>query len=276
MSVTPTTVAGRFAAILGVFTWGGLTTRLLAEPARWVLWLPVALGGGIALFFALPKDPPNGAGWLALTVAALVALVGRRSPPVLVAALAVAVASGGFTIVQHRAATQAAPILERRLPASEVTARVVEVARLPQGLRLALEEVRIEGLAEAKTPKRVRVTARKEVDFVPRPGDIVSVRALLQPPPAPSMPGAYDFAREAYFQRLGAVGSAHGPLRLIEETNARPGGLRLVLENLRETMTRRIFSALPEGQAAIAAALITGDQLAIPKESLAAWRDSGL
>ena len=32
--------------------------RLEAEQDRWFLWLPVLFGAGIALYFALPAEPP--------------------------------------------------------------------------------------------------------------------------------------------------------------------------------------------------------------------------
>ena len=45
--------------------------QALAERDRWPLWLPVALGTGIALYFALPFEPsPAWAGIAAATAAA--------------------------------------------------------------------------------------------------------------------------------------------------------------------------------------------------------------
>ena len=34
-----------------------LTDSLEAERARWFLWLPVALGGGVSCYFGLPAEP---------------------------------------------------------------------------------------------------------------------------------------------------------------------------------------------------------------------------
>lgn len=33
-----------------------LHAMFVAEPDRWILWLPVALGTGIGLYFALPYE----------------------------------------------------------------------------------------------------------------------------------------------------------------------------------------------------------------------------
>ncbi len=38
----------------------GWRESLSAERARWILWLPVAVGFGAALYFALPAEHPNG------------------------------------------------------------------------------------------------------------------------------------------------------------------------------------------------------------------------
>ena len=47
-----------------------LRAQLLAERERWLLWLPVGMGVGIALYFGLAREPPVwlGAAGLALVV----------------------------------------------------------------------------------------------------------------------------------------------------------------------------------------------------------------
>ena len=57
----------------------GLGTMLEEERRRWLLWLPVALGSGIALLFALPREPPLWAGWLAAGAGLACALLAARS-----------------------------------------------------------------------------------------------------------------------------------------------------------------------------------------------------
>ena len=48
--------------------------RLLEERERWLLWLPVALGTGVALYFALPVEPPLWPGAAGVLPVAAVAL----------------------------------------------------------------------------------------------------------------------------------------------------------------------------------------------------------
>ena len=55
---------------------------LTAERDRWPLWLPVLLGAGSGLYFALPSEPAPVWGWVALAaglVAAAVAVLGLKS-----------------------------------------------------------------------------------------------------------------------------------------------------------------------------------------------------
>ena len=42
------------------------------------------------------------------------------------------------------------------------------------------------------------------------PGQHIAAQARLLPPPQPAWPGGYDFARDAYFRGIGAVGSVLG------------------------------------------------------------------
>src|SRR5918994_5899157 len=62
-------IAGRPRVAPSLVAW--LAGNLLAERERWLLWLPVALGSGIALYFALPVEPPIWSGASALLLAAL-------------------------------------------------------------------------------------------------------------------------------------------------------------------------------------------------------------
>ena len=88
------------------------------------------------------------------------------------------------------------------------------------------------------------------------------------------MPGAYDFQRRAWFDRLGGVGYAQGPLRPLE--GEAPATWRLWLAALRADMSERIMAALPGRTGGIAAAIITGETHAIPEADAQAFRDAGL
>ncbi len=72
------------------------------------------------------------------------------------------------------------------------------------GGRLLIAPYAIQGLTRAELPARVRVTVGPQ--GLIGPGQAVRLRAILGPPPDPASPGAYDFARDSFFQRVGGVG----------------------------------------------------------------------
>jgi competence protein ComEC len=111
-----------------------------------------------------------------------------------------------------------------------------------------------------------------------RPGAFVRVVAVLRPPPEPSLPHGYDFARWAYFQSIGGVGFAYGAPRILQSAPPPRWGARLsaAIEDLRLAMTARITRIVPGPDGAIAAALITGARASIAEDDESAYRDSGL
>jgi competence protein ComEC len=106
-----------------------------------------------------------------------------------------------------------------------------------------------------------------------RIGDRVRLRASVGPPSPPSVPGTYDFQRDAFFDRIGGVGFAYEVQ--IDDAGPRgpPGDW---LSRLRQSINRRILAALPGEEGPVAVALMTGDQSGIAKDVLQAMRDSGL
>jgi competence protein ComEC len=249
----------------------GLAARLAAERDRWVLWLPVATGFGIALYFALPSEPPAPVAPAALLAAAvgLVLLRGRLSALAVAAALAAGAA--GFGAAQLQTALKAAPVIEKRLGPVRVEGRVLQVDLLPEGRRILAAPAAIGPRAE-RLPALLRIRVGRGGDAL-APGDRFALRAILMPPPAPAMPGAYDFQRQAYFDRIGGVGFAVGPA---ERAGEAAGGWDVAVATLRHRMTERIMEVLPGGTGGVAAALITGEMGGIPESVNAAFRDSGL
>ncbi|EME69869.1 membrane metal-binding protein [Paramagnetospirillum caucaseum] len=252
--------------------------RLLAERGRWPLWLPVFLGMGIGLYFALPAEPPVfwGAGGVAAAGAGLV-LARRRSLPLLMAAACLLAVALGFAVTQGRSLRLAAPVVERPTGALMLDGVVVEVEALPDGgSRLTLDRV-AHDRDDVAVPLKARIKARAGLSSA-SVGDRVRVRAMLMPPPQPAMPGAFDFARFAWFRQLGAMGTALGPVAVIEPDAAGGwrSGLAVAINAIRQALSSRILEALPGDRGAVAAALVTGDQMPISAPMMQAYRDSGL
>jgi competence protein ComEC len=266
-----------------------LATCFGMERERWPLWLPVGLGLGIALYFALPVEPdrrwamaalaPMVAGTATTWLPSLAALVPVR--PVLAALLACAF---GFAAAQWRAHELSTPMLDRTIGSVEVGGRVIDAEARGAGWRVTIDRVRIEGaraatLTSRNTPKKLRVTLRRS-QVAPAIGAVMTVRATLLPPPEPAAPGGYDFQRRAYFDGIGGTGFALGPPRFAPADPADwdfwGGDWSLWFAGLRRAITERFMAALPEPIGVMAAALLIGERGAIPEEVLAAFRDSGL
>jgi hypothetical protein len=98
-----------------------------AEGERRLLWLPVFLGIGIGLYFALTCEPSLWLGPAAAVAAGAAAALLRRHPFWRGAALAFAVAAAGFAWMQMRAAEVGGPVLARRLGPIVITGRVVDI-----------------------------------------------------------------------------------------------------------------------------------------------------
>jgi competence protein ComEC len=248
---------------------------LAAEGERRQLWLPVCLGAGIAAYFGLRFEPALWPGAAAALGGLIFALALRRHPVPRAAALALALFAAGFALMRATTIESAAPLLARRLGPVALTGRVTDIDRLDRGWRAVLAPDPLPGLTPAAQPKRVRIHIPPESDPLD-PGDRVGLRAMLFPVPGPALPGGYDFQRDAFFLRIGAVGSSYGPAHRLARASAAAGGWREALRRLRIRMTRRIAAVLPGSTGGVASALITGKRGAIREEVKQAFRNSGL
>lgn len=256
---------------------GAVHTKLAAwaeqDAARIGLWSPAALGAGAAVYLQLDREPPS---FLALILAIAFLAISRtirRGPAV---PLAVAFFLLGFAAADMRASFVDAPILQRRLDFVEVVGRIRTIDEGPRQRRIVLDALRIGDVMPADLPARVRITWRGD-EFDAKPGELVSLRASLSPPPRPAAPGGFDFARQLYFLRIGAVGFAVSPPSVLPEPD-KPLGAQMAarLEALRVNLARRILAKTGSDGGAIVAAVVTGKRGAISEESEAAFRDSGL
>jgi competence protein ComEC len=172
----------------------------------------------------------------------------------------------GCALVWSRAMWVEQPRLGRAV-VTEVSGRVESVDHLAARGTVRL----MVAPADPKLPPHVRVSI--DEDKFPAgiaPGAVISVKARLAPPPPMALPGTYDFARDAWFQGIGAVGKALGDLKV--DTPAEPRGLDRIRTKLRE----HIFERLPKSSAGIAVALVTGDQNAVDQDDADAMRRAGL
>jgi competence protein ComEC len=250
-----------------------LESRFEAEREQLPLWFPVGLVLGVALWFWLPAAA-YWTGAVALFAAAALAafaFAGARRAGRALGWFALAGALG-LSLVWVKAERAAAPRLVRE-GLVEAIGTIVSVQPLAaeRVIRLVVAPDRV----DARTPARLRVSLEEE--DAPEgllPGARIGFSAWMMPPAPMAAPGGYDFARTAWFQRIGGSGRAH---RVEIVSPAAGGGWRATLASWRQRLAAHIRSRLGEGAAGgIGAALATGDQHGIPEADAEAMRRSGL
>ncbi|WP_363130370.1 ComEC/Rec2 family competence protein [Sphingomonas sp.] len=268
-----------------------LETRLEAERDQLPLWLPVALGGGIAAWFVLPDRQEWIAAMYALAAVALAAVaVGRHGRAGRAVAIGAIVAALGIGLAWWRASDVAAPVLARPAIVT-MTARVESVEPLPARalVRLRLAPLSVMADAQASTatapgrpgggtsyqrpppalPPHIRVNlAQADMPANLSTGATIKLQARLMPPNEATVPGAYDFRRVAWFDGLGATGKGIAPVTVLTPGSQSNG--------LRAALAAHIEAALPGNAGGIAAALAAGDEGAIDQQAQSDMRRSGL
>jgi competence protein ComEC len=245
---------------------GEVERFLEAERAQLPLWAVVGLMCGITAWFSL-GSPYQWAAFAALTASLTILgftfVTGRTGRALGWFALAALV---GCLLVWVRATWIAAPRLERpKIVQFQAKVENAEILTAREIVRLTVRPT------SAKLPPVVRISVpQKDLPTGIAAGAQISVRARLAPPPPMALPGTYDFARDAWFKGIGAVGKTMGPIAV--ERPAAPEGLAATRESLR----RHIAARLPGSEAGIAIALVTGDQNGVSKEDADAMRRSGL
>ena len=243
-----------------------LEKLLERERAQLPPWLVIGFGGGIAAWFALDSQSEWQA-FLCLAVAlcpiGFALREGRAGRALSWFALAAVL---GCALVWARSIWVAQPRLDRPVVVTlGGTVATVEHLAARDTVRLLLRPT------DRSLPPTVRVSIDED-KFPPgiAPGATVRLRARLAPPPPMALPGTYDFARDAWFRGIGAVGKSLGDVTV--EQPAPPRGL----DRVRESLRKHVATSLPQRSAGIAIALVTGDQNAVDQDDADAMRRSGL
>ena len=243
-----------------------LEAFLEAERGQLPLWFVASFGLGIAMWFALG----NSGAWIGLLClggsAAMFGLAWRQGRAGRALAGFGIALTLGCSLIWVRSTLVAAPRLDHP-QMTDVEGRIerVETLAAKGDLRLTI------ATSTPALPPRVRVSLPQE--DAPRglaAGARITLKARLAPPPPMALPGTHDFARDAWFRGLGAVGRTIGPVTMLNPTV--PTGL----DRMRGNLDRHIRTRLPGASGSIATALATGDQNAVSKEDADAMRRSGL
>lgn len=269
------------AGIFGTFAtkssaWQAQPTRFLAiiedvldrERDQLPLLIPVGLGIGVICWQLLSNEDFPIIALIALGFVSIAVAVGRGKRLAMLLVGTATTILVGFAAIMLKSGMVAAPVLQE-LWIGEFFGRIekVEMLSARDVVRLQLATDGHQGL-----PPKVRVnltTEQYHQEF--QPGAIVRLRARLMPPAGPALPGGYDFARRAWFQGLGATGSALGAVTLYQSAPSSP-----LFSTGRNRLTEHIRSNMAADSGAIGAALVTGDQGHITDGDAQAMRDSGM
>ena len=232
-------------------------------PGRLVPWIAICFGLGIVVYFAIDREPEPWAAVLVLISSIGCAILLRQRAVAFPVAVGLAAVAAGFATVTIKRAIIAHPALAAPVWNADVAGFIEVREQRERSDRITVRVERIAAPRLNEPLERVRVAVRKGT--APAVGSFVEFKARLSPPLEPLRPGGYDFARDMYFQRIGAAGFALGRIRVAEATSAPTLRLRyaMVIEGMRESIDKRIRSVLSGDKGAIASAVITGKRDAI-------------
>src|SRR5271155_1815003 len=270
--------AGLARATAAAPDWRGWFAGALArevEERRFFLWIPVSAMGGVALNLAAAREPVL---WLPALMTALfaaLAWMSRARPVALGVSLGLAALFAGFLSMSLRTARVAAPVLDR-VRIVTLQGFVEEVNLRTVGARMVIGVAGADGMPREKVPRRVRVTTRKDPGVAA--GDYVELKARLLPPSRAVLPGGYDFARDAFFAGVGAVGSTLGPIRILPPPSDASLSQRFTaaIDQARNRLALRVNAIIGGDEGAIAAAMVTGKRDFLSNDAKDLIREAGI
>ena len=231
--------------------------------------------GGVALNLAADREPVL---WLPALMTALFAALAwfcRARPLALGLSLAIAALFAGFLSMSLRTARVAAPVLDR-IRIVTLQGYVEEVDLRTVGARMVIGVVSADGMPQEKVPRRVRVTTRNTPDVAA--GDYIEFKARLLPPSRAALPGGYDFARDAFFAGVGAVGSTLGPIQHLPPPGDASWRQRFdaAIDQARNRLALRVNAIIGGDEGAIAAAMVTGKRDFLSNDAKDLIREAGI
>ncbi len=233
-----------------------------AGAGRLLPWVPVAFSVGIAFYFTADHEP---VAWIT-TVAAIVLSAATfllRRQKIFPIAVMIAAMACGFAAATWRTAYIGHGVLTRTIYSVQLSGFVEARDIRERTDRFVLRVTHMDAPRSSAKLERVRLSVRKGA--APDVGSFVELKARLQPPLAPLRPGSYDFARDTFFQGIGASGFVTGAIKIIQPPVSGGWLLRYdaFMQDLRDAIDARIRTKLDGDKRAIATALLTGRRDAI-------------
>ncbi|MEA2832932.1 MAG: competence protein ComEC [Methylobacteriaceae bacterium] len=269
-------LAGRLRLSFGdprALFWDALE-REIAE-RRPFLWLPAAAGAGVILYLSADREPVLWLPAVALVAFAALAWLARTKRGAFALFVGLAAICAGFVSAGWKGARVAAPVLDR-IRVTTVTGFIEQMDYRRQGARFVVRLASAEGLSPEQMPRRVRLTDRYRPPV--EAGAFVKLKARLLPPARAALPGGYDFARDAYFAELGAVGNVLGKIETVAPPAPPRVGLSFyaAIDRMRNALAERVYTLLGGERGAIGAAMVTGKRDYLDEATKDVIREAGI
>lgn len=248
-----------------------LRKLFLGERQQWFLWIPVFYSIGILIYLTLPFEPNVYLG-IGTTTFSLIPLFIYRKRPVLYLILSLTLIFVGFSGANIRALYVKSPTLEKEIRSISIRGKIEDINTYKKGHRVILTDIKTDKIPEGQTPEKIRLTVLTNIGNA-QAGDVIEVMAVLSPPPPAVLPGAYNFAQNAYFQQIGAVGFSVSDFNKITPSK---NVFFEKIEQIRKIIGEKLVSSIGGNQAEIAKALFIGDTGGIDNASMDAIRNAGL
>uniref|UniRef100_UPI0035C8589E ComEC/Rec2 family competence protein n=1 Tax=Qipengyuania sp. TaxID=2004515 RepID=UPI0035C8589E len=186
----------------------------------------------------------------------------------MVVALALCFA-GGVAAILLRSEIVGTEAIERPW-IGRIEGRILEREEQPALDRVRLTLATREPVTGRAIKVRLNIPLDKDRDGLTE-GAVIRVGARLMPPAPPLVPGAYDFARRAWFEGLAATGATYGPIIVTEA-----GKQGSSVARIQRALSTHVRAQVEGPAGAIAAAFASGDRGAIGDDDEEAMRDAGL
>lgn len=240
------------------------------------LWVPVCLATGIGIYFILPIEPTWYLLGLITSNCILLSLLLKKKYTLLALVIcALSLVSLGVTLASIRSKIVLAPVIEKS-KIYDLHGIITDIDTNHQGIaRYIINVHTLAPLLPSETPEYVRVTIRTKTNNA-QIGNHIFIQTKLSPPPRPVMPGAYDFARKSYFQRIGAVGFAISDVDITSKEQHSSNSITAPIMRFRERIATHNNLTIGEKSGSIASALMVGKRFGIDDETMNHIRNAGI
>jgi competence protein ComEC len=176
----------------------------------------------------------------------------------------------GFTAPWLKTSYLNTPQLKTAYGPVEISGILEKIDDRPQDIRFTL--IVKSSSKEIPPLNRVRIACKGYLGkgLKVYPGDTITLKAMLLPPPGAAHPYGYNFRRQAYFDGLSAVGYG------LSRPKVMATGHHVSLKNIQHALTEFLRTSIGGQEGEIAAALITGDRSGITDHTRQVFADAGI